>query len=219
MLKSTEVSKDFYPYFEKAGSLHHYEPNQKIYFQGDSSNDFYYIKSGRVRVYLVSREGREVTVEVVEHGRIFGESSFFSQSSRLTSVEAVNHVELVACSYESLIPYLEESPALLTTMFNLLAKTTRNLTHQVRRLCFLNAGQKIADFLLWMTEEARPEANITTNSLPYSHQEIAECTNLDRVTVTRLLNHFQAQGWVRLAYRKVFILNRQAMTDYVTSSL
>lgn len=213
------IQQHLYPYFEKAGTRHLFHPKEQIYFQGDHSQDFYFIKKGRVRAYLLNRSGHEVTIEIVEKGRIFGEASFFSHSQRLTSIEAITDVELVACSYEDLLPYLMQSPELLTTIFRLLAKTTKNLSLQVRRLCFLDARGRIADFLLWMTDQDNNSSVASSSSLFYSHQEIAECTNLQRVTVTSLLNEFQALGWISLHYKEIKICRREALREVVMKQL
>ena len=70
-----------------------------------------------------------------------------------------------------------------------------------------------------MTENPIIENGVTRNCLPYTHQEIAECVNLSRITVTRILNDFKDKGWVDLKYRKVYILNRQALISQVDDNL
>ena len=213
------IKKSLLPYIEKAGVLYQFHPLQTIYFQEDISNNFYFIKKGRVRVYLVNQEGKELTIEIVGEGRVFGESSFFSQSARLTSVEAINEVELIACNIDDLMPYFQESPELVTSVFMLLSQTVKNLSHQVRRLCFLTAGERIADFLLEMTNHPHSSLEIEENCLPYTHEEIAKCISLQRVTVPRLLNEFQENKWILLKYRKVIILDKQALSDYAYKNI
>lgn len=211
--------KDVLSYIEKAGEVFTFTPNQTIYFQEEISNNFYFIKKGRVRAYLLNQEGKEITIEVMGEGRVFGESSFFSHSARLTSMEAINDVELIACQIQDLMPYLTQSPELVTQIFTLLSQTVKNLSHQVRRLCFMDAGERIADFLLDVTNHPHKSLGITTSCIPYSHQEIAECTSLQRVTVTRLLNQFKNNGWIDLKYKKIIILNKDALQKYAHKSI
>ena len=213
-MNSFLIEKDVLPYIEKAGTRYFFTPNQTIYFQEDISDNFYFIKKGRVRVYLLNQDGREITIEIMGEGRVFGESSFFSRSARLTSVEAITHVELIACQIQDIMPYFKESPELVTQIFILLSHTVKNLSHQVRRLCFMDAGEKIADFLLEMTEDPPKSLGIEKDCIPYSHQEIAECTSLQRVTVTKFLNRFKKLGWLDLKYKKIIIVDREALTNY-----
>lgn len=218
-MQEKRINENLFPYFEKAGHVLRFKNHQQIYLQGEQVKDFYFIVHGKVRAYLLNRKGQELTIEIVERGRVFGESSFFSQSIRLSSIEAIGDVTLIACNYDQLLPYLSESKELLTYMFTLLAKTNRNLLYQVRRLCFLDAAGKIADFILWMTDHPQAEIAATHDTLYYTHQEVAESVNLQRVTVTRLLHDFEHRGWISLGYRQIKILDRQALQDYLNDKL
>ena len=59
----------------------------------------------QVRAYYVTYQGRELTYEIIEKGRIFGESSFLSQCARPVCVAAVTQVELMACDLNQLYVY------------------------------------------------------------------------------------------------------------------
>lgn len=218
-MKDFLIEKNVIPYIEEAGILYSFHANQSIYFQEDISNNFYFIKKGRVRVYLINQDGKEMTIEIMGEGRVFGESSFFSRSARLTSVTAVNDVELIACQIEDLMPYLNHSPELVTQIFILLSQTVKHLSHQVRRLCFMNAYEKVADFLLEMTDHPHKSLNITCDTIPYTHQEIAECTSLQRVTVTKILNKFKQSGWIELKYRAITIVKREELKIFAYKNI
>jgi len=218
-MNNLQIKKSLLPYIEKAGQIQYFKPSQTIYFQEDISNNFYFIKKGRVRAYLMNQEGKDLTIDIIGEGRVFGESDFFLKSSRLTSVEAINDVELITCSIDDLLPYFKESPELVKEIFILLSKTVKNLSHQVRRLCFFDSGEIIADFLLEMTDHPDKSLEIQENCLPYSHQEIAECTSLQRVTVTKILNEFKENGWIQLKYKKVIIKDKEALKEYAYKNI
>lgn len=79
----------------QAGYLRRYAREESIYLEGDAANTLCIIRDGRVRVMLSTREGEELTLEIVEKGRLFGESSFLSKSPRPTTVTAVTDVLLL----------------------------------------------------------------------------------------------------------------------------
>ena len=74
-----KIHKNLFKYFEKAGRKMNYHPHDIIYMQEDDSTSLYLIISGRVRVYHMTSSGEEVTYEILDKGRIFGKSSFFSK--------------------------------------------------------------------------------------------------------------------------------------------
>lgn len=213
-MEDFKITNDLLHYFEEAGQTLFYHPNQCIYFQGDTSNQLYVVKKGRVRVFFLDQEGQEMTVEIIENGRIFGESSFLDQTSRPTTVEAINEVELYACTLDSLIPYLTSSSLLTTTLFKLLIRNMNNLSLQLHNLYFLDRYQKVASFLLEQTTHPNIEKGITKNSIAYSHQEIAYCIGLSRGTVTRVLDALKKDNCIALQYKKVIIKDRIALEAY-----
>lgn len=211
------VEDILFTYFEKAGQHILYHPGQCMYYQGDLSNQIYIIKEGRVRVYLLDKEGQEITLEIIEKGRIFGDSSFLNQTTRPTTVEAITKVELYACTLESLLPYLTKSPELTTTIFKLLIQNMNTLSSHVHNLYFLDRYQKVANFLLEQTAHPNIEKGITKTTIPYTHQEIAYCIGLSREQVTKVLNVFKTKEWIRIGYKKVIILNRDGLQDYMNT--
>lgn len=214
-MENIEISDVLFEYFEKAGQNLIYHPGQCIYYQGDLSNQLYIIKRGRVRVYLIDKDGQEITLEIIEKGRIFGDSSFINQTSRPTTVEAISEVELYACTLESLLPYLGKSTTLTTTLFKLLIENMNNLSNHVHSLYFLDRYQKVASFLLEQTAHPNIEKGITSTCIPYTHQEIAYCIGLSRERVTKVLNEFKTQGFITIGYKKIIIINRRGLQEYL----
>ena len=82
-VEQTKIAEELYPYFEKTGKLTAYQPGETIYFQGESADRLYLVKKGRVRVFYVTKAGKELTFEVIEKGKLIGESSFLSTVSIL----------------------------------------------------------------------------------------------------------------------------------------
>lgn len=214
-MKKIKIPEELYCYFEKAGSSVSYNENSIIYMQDDKATNLYLIKKGRVRIYYISQDGNEATLEIVEKGRIFGESSFIQHSKRPTTVSAVNNVELICCSLEDIYPYLCQSKELTLLLFQLLSSTCNHLSSLVNQAYFYNRYQKVANFLLEQTAIANKDKNISENCIPYSHQEIALCVGLNRVTTTKILNYFSNLKFIELKYKKVIIINRQALYDYI----
>jgi len=70
-----------------------------------------------------------------------------------------------------------------------------------------------------MTDHPDKSLEIQENCLPYSHQEIAECTSLQRVTVTKILNEFKENGWIQLKYKKVIIKDKEALKEYAYKNI
>lgn len=209
-----KIKNELFKFFQKEGNTVYYHPNDIIYMQEDTSNCLYLILKGRVRVFLMTPSGEEVTFCILEKGEIFGDSSFFQNSPRPTTVMAINEVELICCPLNSLYPYLMESQELTITLLNILSENCDYLSTRLKRAYTYDRYGKVASFLLEQTEEDSPEKNIIDHTLPYTHEEISTFIGLSRVTTTKVLNEFQKKGLVTLAYKKIQVLDRNGLKSY-----
>ena len=214
-MSHVKIPPELYPYLEEVGQSKRYAPGETIYLQGDRADRLYLIRSGRVRAYWVSTDGRELTFEIIERWRIFGESSFLSSGGCPVSVEAVTEVELLACRIQRLAPRLGESPALTLLLLRMLSNTCNHLTLQLRRATLYDRYQKIASLLLEETAHPDRDRGVTSSSIPYTQDDLAMILGLNRVTVNRVLQEWKKKGAVQVSYGNIHITDR----DYLASLL
>ena len=208
-----KINENLFHFFEQAGTKVIYHPNDIIYMQEDDSTNLYLILKGCVRVFNINPMVEEITFEFLNKGRIFGESSFFQNSLRPTTVMAVNEVELISCYLDDLYPYLSESKELTIALLQLLSQTCDYMTSLLKKAYTYNRYEKIASFLLEQTVTDNINKGIVNSTLPYTHEEIATLVGLSRVTVTKVLNDFVKKGYIKNKYRKIIILNKKALAQ------
>lgn len=208
-----KINENLFHFFEEAGHKVIYHPHDIIYMQEDDSTSLYLILKGRVRVFNINSLGEEMTFEILERGRIFGESSFFQKSLRPTTVMAINEVELISCYLNDLYPYLSESPELTISLLQMLSHTCDYVTSLLKKAYSYNRYEKIASFLLEQTMFDNVDKGIVHNTLPYTHEEIATIVGLSRVTVTKVLNDFVKKGYIKTKYRKIMIIDKKGLSQ------
>ncbi len=199
-----KINENLFHYFEQAGSKVTYHPHDIIYMQEDDANSLYLITTGRVRVFLMNENGEEVVLEIIDKGRIFGESSFIQNSFRPTTVSAVSEVELIACQLDNLYPYLTESKELTVSLLQLMSHTCDYLSSAIKKAYTYNRYEKIAAFLIEQTQD--------NNIVPYTHEEIASIVGLSRVTTTKVLNEFVNKDYIQNKYKKIKVINKKALS-------
>ena len=87
-----KIKKEYFQYFIEAGQKQVYQPSDIIYMQEDDADLIYLILNGKVKVYVMNSNGKEVTMDILQSGDIFGESAFISQSKRPTTIQAISDV-------------------------------------------------------------------------------------------------------------------------------
>lgn len=165
-----------------------------------------------MRAFYVTKSGKELTFEIIEKGRIIGESSFLSHSLYPVTVTAVTDVVLLVCTLEQLWPQIESSRDLTLVMLRLLSGTCNHLTEQLRRITLYDRYQKIASFLLHETAEPDSDRGVTSDSIPYTHEELAMSLGMNRVTVSRVLGEWKKQRIISTAYGCIRILDREHLS-------
>ena len=165
------------------------------------------VKSGQLRAYLLSDEGREVTI-----CRFFEmDICLFSASCVMPNmmfdvfIEAENDTEIwviPACLYQNLmdesLPLSNYSPALITNHFS-------EVMWLMEQIMWKSFDKRLAGFLV---EESRIEE---TDSLKITHEKIAAHLGTAREVVTRMLRYFQSDGMVKLTRGTVELVDKKAL--------
>ncbi|MBP3276827.1 Crp/Fnr family transcriptional regulator [Kandleria sp.] len=199
------IPDQYFKDFMSIGSQRVYKSSETIFHQADEADGVYLILSGRVRVFFVSTDGKELTFEVLKKGRIFGDHSFIDHAIRNVTIQAITDVTLVECSISKLTPLLHESEELMTLMFQHLSETSEHLMHQINRLVYYNSYQKVADLILMSSRY---------NTLSYSQQDIADCLGMNRVTVARVIQLLKKKQLIETGYGFIRILDRKKLKQF-----
>ena len=165
------------------------------------------IRSGQLRAYKLSEEGREVTIH-----RLFEmDICLFSASCVMPNIqfdiviEAEKDSELwiiPACLYKDL---MEESLPISNYANDLISNHFSELLWLVEQIMWKSFDKRLAKFLL---EESVLEE---TTSLKITHEKIANHMGTAREVVTRMLRYFQNEGWVKLTRGTIEITDKAGL--------
>ena len=170
-----------------------------IYHQGDYASSFYYLKKGKVRVYMTSPDGVEHTLSTASSGEILGEAAFFDKMPRISSANALSNIEVAVINEEAMLTLTRKYPKLALELLNLQATRIRQLSSQLDAMTFLKADERIAKVLLQNTD--------VNHEVSLTHEEIAGATGVTRVTVSKILRSFKEKGLVNTEYRRIIVLD------------
>src|SRR5690242_21008848 len=81
-----------------------------IFSQGDAAEAVFYIQAGKVKLTVVSQQGKEAVVAILERGAFFGESCLAGQAIRTATATAVEDSSIVRIDKEAMIRVLHEEP-------------------------------------------------------------------------------------------------------------
>lgn len=208
----TRLSGEYEPLFEEVGTRFVVPAGKMLYMQGDPSSNLYFVKTGRMRMFYIGGNGKEVTYRIIGEGQLIGEAAFLSHLQQAT-MSAVTDTVLIICSIQSLYPYIQKHGELNQILFELLTENYTQLCKQIKRLTIHDAAQRVASYLVDLTETDQEELGIVDHTLPYTQEELAVCLNMHRTTAARVLGNFMKKGFVQLGYRKIRVINIEGLRN------
>lgn len=192
----------------KAKPAQKFKSNQIIYRQEELALNFYYLKEGGVQAFVTSPDGLEKTLTTYKKGEFFGEASFFDGFPRMSSAKTTSDSEIIPINKADLISYFQNDPFLALNFIELLSKKVRLLSNEIDNISFLSAEKRIAQYILNM--------NLNSNhSIVCTHEGIGDAVGVSRVTVSRTLNKFSKCNWIQTKYKKIVILNKAALLEFL----
>jgi CRP/FNR family cyclic AMP-dependent transcriptional regulator len=192
----------------------HFEEGEVLFCPYDHQDQekLYIVKKGRIRLYKVTPEGRELTIDMVVAGLIFGEmvltiqrkQEIYAQATEPSIVSPLTEVE-----FEHLIL---KRPEVGARVVRLLSERLRYYQRRIEDICLKDAPSRLASFLLHLFESegvmSRRGHKIPTR---YTHEYLGTVINATRETVTRAFSQLQDEGAVELYRRHIYITNVEAL--------
>ena len=165
------------------------------------------VKSGQLRAYILSDEGREITIY-----RLFDrDMCLFSASCMMRSIqfeitiETEKDTELWIIPTEIYKSIMEESAPVANYTNELMATRFSDVMWLIEQIMWKSLDKRVASFLL---EESSIEES---DKLKLTHEAIANHLGTHREVITRMLRYFQSEGMVKLSRGTVTILNKEKL--------
>ena len=171
-------------------------PKKHILFsQGDAAEAVFYIQAGKVKLTVVSKQGKEAVVAILEQGSFFGESCLAGQTVRSATATALEDSSLVRIDKDAMIRVLHEEPAFAELFIAYLLAHTMRIQEDLVDHLFNSSEKRLARVLLLMAhfgKEGKPEPVIAK----ISQETLAEMIGTTRSRVSFFMNKFRKLGFI-----------------------
>jgi CRP/FNR family cyclic AMP-dependent transcriptional regulator len=168
---------------------------QTIFAQGDTADAVFYVQTGKVRLTVVSKTGKEATIGILAEGDFFGEGSLAGQTLRMGSAIAMTDCTILRIDKKAMMEALHREHE-VSDMFvaYLLARNIRYEEDLVDQL-FNSSEKRLARILLLLAhfgKEGKPESVIPK----ISQEALAEMIGTTRSRVSFFMNRFRRLGFI-----------------------
>jgi len=179
--------------------------NDVLFRAGDAASEMFVLQEGRVAIANRSADGKESVMALMEPGDLFGEMGLFD-GQRSTDARALEASLVVAVPYDAVRGVLDEQPALLWGVVELLASRLRATDEALADSVFIDVPGRTAKRLLELAGDQ------DEFQLPLTQEELAGMVGASRERVNKAISLFIRLGWLQQSDRRYRILDRQQLT-------
>jgi CRP/FNR family transcriptional regulator, cyclic AMP receptor protein len=173
-----------------------FDPSQVIFARGDAGREIYLVVSGRVRLSVLTAEGRELSFAHAEAGAIFGEIAMLDGGPRSADATAVGKVSALSLSKPALKRLMETQPHVADAAVRFLCSRIREADQQLEAIALYPIEGRLARFFLAAARAKAPgsEEGRVTIELPISQSELALLIGASRPKVNTALSMLESSG-------------------------
>jgi len=185
-----------------------------LFLQSDPPESAYVVSSGKVSIILNSPDGREMVINEMHKGDIFGELGILTNKNRSTSAIARSESELLVIPHKVFLRIIDDEPQLTRRVLELTVSRLQNSSERESALVFMDAQARLAHLLLELDQQEEDKGYITI-----SQEELAQRTGLIRQTVAKALGKWRRKGWLITGRGKIVLLDHEAFKEMETKML
>jgi CRP/FNR family cyclic AMP-dependent transcriptional regulator len=178
-----------------ARSITQYRPQHRIFSQGDPSDAVFYIQKGRVKLTIMSEQGKEAVIGVLAAGDFLGETCLAGQTVRAASATAIAPSAILRIDKREMLHVLQEERALSGLFISYLLSRNMRIEEDLADQLFNYSEKRLARTLLLLAcygKEGKPEMIV-----PSINQEtLAEMIGATRERVNFFMNKFRNLGFI-----------------------
>ena len=186
--------------------------SEVIFHQDEPGEQLHLVAEGLVKISIVSPDGRESDIALIQPGDCFGEMSVLDGGMRSATAVAVEPTQTMSLSRDDFLAFLDEHPKVSGQIITLLVKRLRATDTMVGDMVFLDVPTRVAKKLLELVHTQPDHRDDSGNpSVLMGHEELSGLVGTRRETVSRGLINYRKQGVVTTTHRRITINDMEAL--------
>jgi CRP/FNR family transcriptional regulator, cyclic AMP receptor protein len=181
-----------------------------IFAKGDPGNGLMAVVRGSVRISLPTMDGREVVLDHIRPGEVFGEMALLDGQPRSADATASEDCELAVIDRRNFIQFVQHQPEVAAKLLEVLCGRLRHTNEQVEDVMFTSLAVRLAKLLLRFSSTGG--VNGAGKRLTITQRELSQMIGVARESTNKQLRVWEKRGWVRLEHGTLVILNGRALS-------
>ncbi len=188
-----------------------------FFFTQEESDCIYLVKEGRVKLSRTSPQGREIILDILGTGEIFGELAVVGEDLRSHCAVALDDALICVITRETFEGLLRRHPEMALRVLKLVGLRRRELEMRLEDLIYQPVSNRLALTLLWQARRHGQKEADKSLRLPLTQKDLAQLIGASREAVAEQLSDFKQAGLIKTSYRAIQIVDSQGLMRMISS--
>ncbi len=199
-------------------TLANHPRNAVIFKKDDPGDSMMAVIRGRVKICTYSADGKELVLNLIDRGGLFGEIALLDGRPRTADAVALEETDLLVLSRNRFLPFLTANPEVTIRLFSVLCQRLRRTSEHLEDALFLEAPSRLARGLLRLAEAfGKPAANGLRIDIRLSQQQIGSLIGISRESINKHLGEWGQSGHISVQSGIITIHDRDALEEITGS--
>jgi len=180
-----------------------------IFSENDEADGFYVLISGRVKIFKLSRDGKEQILHIIEAHEPFGEVPAFAGKRFPAHAEAIEDSITLFFPRDAIVLLIKNDPSLALNMLALLSQRLRQFTVLVEDLSLKEVPQRLAAYILLIKEREKTDCI----ELNINKKQLASLLGTIPETMSRILSKMVAKGLIDIEGKRIKLIDIKALEE------
>jgi CRP-like cAMP-binding protein len=185
------------------------ERGEILVFEGQPSEDLYFVADGVIKVFKTSADGKEQIFSIIRPGESFNDVPVLDDGANLFSAEAMGPVVLHGIKKKDMRTIIRENPQVAVNVVQVLSRRVQELVSLVEDLSFRHVNSRVAKMLLGYVGRG-PDA---AERPRLTQQEMAAMIGTAREMVGRSLKTLEEEGAIKIERNRIIITDQKALRE------
>lgn len=174
------------------------ERGEFVYMPGDTANSVYFLKKGRIKLSVLSDSGKEIAIDIIQAGEMFGEFALIDESERSNMTQALDEVTILVFSKHDFVSLLKSQSNLALNYIRMVGDRRRRMEKKLSDITSKQVSARVCELLHELSGYVLPAGGGQQSLIPLMHQDVASLIGASRQTTTSILNDLMRRGFIEL---------------------
>jgi len=190
--------------------LYDYKKKQMLYTEGQRPKNVYYIKSGKIKIYKTSDEGKELITNIYSTGDFFGYTYVLEEINYKENAQALEDAEIMIIPKDDFITLISGDSQIAKQFIKMITHNVLDKEENLLNLAYSSLRKKVAYHLLQVFDKFKKGNN---NAINLSRENLAQTAGIATESLIRTLSDFKSEKLIDINGSVITILNENKLRN------